>query len=434
MLQMEYVRNLNCNYERILLDKKPEEKRYQYCILSRGGIKGLLPCSLRYINGQAYLYYDISSRQNVVQLFGNKAVSREWVKDFVWNIGRIRTELERFLLDSSNILWFPEQIFQDLESNVFSFLYVPYYEGESGILKLMEFLIDHIDYGDETLVECVYGMYEQLERSGETYLQAQIYEDVKRLDRQEEKDEAAETNWKIIEDRAEKAGLTSSEERSDRAADRTDKDGTEGKEIGRREAWKRETAKENTGGLKKKRELIGEEAAREMTVGREIDGEETGRSEKKGILSIFEGKRKRIREQREDYIQAMQQEMTGCAVAEDTPYEEEPYGRTIFMEEKSTSEECPHRLLAADGKLLATLDKSVFCIGKKKEDVDLLLEDPSVSRIHARIIQDKSGVYLEDINSTNGTCKNGLRLLPYEKKELEEGDEIKCGTVVMIFR
>jgi len=50
MLNTEYVRNLNCNYERILLDKKPEEKRYQYCILNRGGIKGLLPCSLRYIN------------------------------------------------------------------------------------------------------------------------------------------------------------------------------------------------------------------------------------------------------------------------------------------------------------------------------------------------------------------------------------------------
>ena len=43
MLQTEFVRNLNCNYERILLDVNPEEKRYQYCILSRGGIKGLLP-------------------------------------------------------------------------------------------------------------------------------------------------------------------------------------------------------------------------------------------------------------------------------------------------------------------------------------------------------------------------------------------------------
>ena len=56
MLQTEYIRSLNCNYERILLENKPEEKRYQYCILNRGGIKNLLPCSLRYINGLVYLY------------------------------------------------------------------------------------------------------------------------------------------------------------------------------------------------------------------------------------------------------------------------------------------------------------------------------------------------------------------------------------------
>ena len=60
-MNTEYVRNLHSNYERLKLDKKPEENRYQYCILSRGGIKGLLPCSLRYLNDEAYLYYDITS-------------------------------------------------------------------------------------------------------------------------------------------------------------------------------------------------------------------------------------------------------------------------------------------------------------------------------------------------------------------------------------
>ena len=68
MLNTEFVKNLHNNYERIMLEKKPEERRYQYCILSRGGIKGLLSCSLRYINGDAYLYYDITSKQNIMQL------------------------------------------------------------------------------------------------------------------------------------------------------------------------------------------------------------------------------------------------------------------------------------------------------------------------------------------------------------------------------
>lgn len=407
MLNTEYVRNLNCNYERILLDKKPEEKRYQYCILNRGGIKGLLPCSLRYINGVAYLYYDISSKQNVTQLYGNKCVSRAWVVDFLWSMRQIRQELERFLLDSKNIIWRPEQIFQDLESNIFSFLYVPYYEGDSGYLKLMEFLIDHIDYEDETLVECIYSMYEQLERNGEVYLQAQIYEDAKRLERQEA-EKAQE--WTMVEREA--AGMQMQEVESR---------GTfELEEPGRVKAMRKETAPEESG--------------RESVLRKEIAGEEPDKGEKRGIRSIFESKRKRGRELREDYRQAMQQEMEGYAVAEEIRYEEEPYGRTVFMEEKAADVGHPHRLFTPEGRLLATLDKPVFSIGKKREDADLVLENLSVSRIHARIVQEKTDVYLEDLNSTNGTYKNGLRMQPYEKRKLEEGDEIKCGTVILIFR
>ena len=66
--------------------------------------------------------------------------------------------------------------------------------------------------------------------------------------------------------------------------------------------------------------------------------------------------------------------------------------------------------------------------------MDLVLEDLSVSRMHARIIKQGADVYLEDLNSTNGTFKNGLRLEPYERRKLETGDEIKCGNVTLIFR
>ncbi len=31
----EYIRSLNANYERMALGEKPEEKRYQYCMISR---------------------------------------------------------------------------------------------------------------------------------------------------------------------------------------------------------------------------------------------------------------------------------------------------------------------------------------------------------------------------------------------------------------
>ena len=104
------------------------------------------------------------------------------------------------------------------------------------------------------------------------------------------------------------------------------------------------------------------------------------------------------------------------------------------MEEKPEPREITHRLLSEDGKLLMTLDQSSYTIGKKRGEVDLVLSDISISRLHARIVKDNDGFYLEDMNSTNGTFKNGLQLQPYEKRKLEEGDEITLGKITVLYR
>ena len=41
---------------------------------------------------------------------------------------------------------------------------------------------------------------------------------------------------------------------------------------------------------------------------------------------------------------------------------------------------------------------------------------------------------IEDLNSTNGTFKNGIRLRPYEKRKLVSGDEIRTGSVIIIYK
>lgn len=380
MLQSEYIRNLNANYERILLDKKPEEDRYQYCILSRGGIRGLLSCSLRYINGSAYLYYDITSKQTMAQLFLNRNITRDWMKDFMWSMQQLRQELGRFLLDDHNILWSPEQIYQDLETNIFSFLYVPYYEGERNFSQLLEFWVEHIDYDDEVLVDCVYHMYEQLDHNGEVYLQNQIFLDAKVLEQP-------------MLPKAQKKGVP--KEQSEPASDV---------------------------------EQLGDDLNHEIVENREK------REERKGFKGLFESKRRKNRELRENYKQDMHQAMNGFAVAEKLSYDDEEYGRTVYIEDKEEPAEKVRRLYTAEDKLLASIEKPILSLGKKKEEVDVVLEDSSVSRIHARIIQEGAEYYLEDLNSTNGTFKNGLRLQPYEKRKLETGDELKCGRVVLIFR
>lgn len=59
-----------------------------------------------------------------------------------------------------------------------------------------------------------------------------------------------------------------------------------------------------------------------------------------------------------------------------------------------------------------------------------------VSRRHATIIQDdeQKALFLEDLNSTNGTRINGFSLEPRRRYRLRDGDELEFGKVQMVLR
>ncbi|MGH2744478.1 MAG: FHA domain-containing protein, partial [Thermoleophilaceae bacterium] len=65
-------------------------------------------------------------------------------------------------------------------------------------------------------------------------------------------------------------------------------------------------------------------------------------------------------------------------------------------------------------------------IGRKGCDVELA--DPDVSRRHAVLRRDGSGIAVEDLASTNGTLVNGLRIDAVT--ELRDGDRVQFGSVV----
>jgi len=407
-MRTEYVRNLHSNYVRLALEEKPEEKRYQYCILSRGGIKGLLPASLRYLDGDAYLYYDITSKQSLVQLHQKGNVSREWFLDFLASLKRLKRELERFLLQVDNVIWDPQHVFQDLENNVFSFLYVPYYQGENQFLRLLSFLVEKIDYEDSELVECIYKMYEQLEKNGVTYLQEQIYKDAEVLEKKRDPKEARKTEQGRVAEQgrmAERGELSRGQEETLAPKD------------GARRSMTYDVKEESMSG----------------TSGNLNDLEDPA---PKRIFGLFENKRARKAkepERKEEYYEIAGQALSNYHVAESTEYDEE-YGKTAYIRQHPEKKEGVHRLFYLDGRKASDLTVPNLLIGKYKDKVDLYLPDDSVSRMHARILKDQEEYFLEDANSTNGTFQNKTRLEPYERKRLEPGDELRFGNVSLVFR
>jgi len=65
-----------------------------------------------------------------------------------------------------------------------------------------------------------------------------------------------------------------------------------------------------------------------------------------------------------------------------------------------------------------------FFIGKSGESTNHRIDDSTVSRFHARIDKEEDDLWLTDLNSTNGTFLNGIRLLPYDRIKVSRGDSV----------
>ncbi len=84
-----------------------------------------------------------------------------------------------------------------------------------------------------------------------------------------------------------------------------------------------------------------------------------------------------------------------------------------------------------DGATIATRRFGRRILVGRAQTADLRIDDPRVSRLHARIEMRDDGVYVEDLGSRNGTMVNGVVT---DGRRLAAGDEIRIGAASIIFR
>lgn len=76
------------------------------------------------------------------------------------------------------------------------------------------------------------------------------------------------------------------------------------------------------------------------------------------------------------------------------------------------------------------LNKDSITIGKKATLVDVVIDHPLISRIHAKVIREGEDYYLLDLNSTNGTYLNGELFYGNQKHLLHDFDEIIFANIM----
>ena len=76
-----------------------------------------------------------------------------------------------------------------------------------------------------------------------------------------------------------------------------------------------------------------------------------------------------------------------------------------------------------------TIDRDETVIGRGR-DVNVRIDDPAISRKHARILRNKGGRHiLEDLGSANGVYVNGRRI---ERADLADGDRLQVGPTLVL--
>ena len=160
MIKPEYKRELSHSY--LILENIPKDKmdNYQCRMILKNKIPGLLCSSERFINGKVCLYYDISSRQSLDQLYEAGKMSFAEILGIVDGLAHVLENMSGFLLEEQNLLLDPRYMYLDLDTQQLCLLYYPFAEKEnptgSIYMPVAEFFLEHVDHKEEKAVSAAY--------------------------------------------------------------------------------------------------------------------------------------------------------------------------------------------------------------------------------------------------------------------------------------
>lgn len=91
------------------------------------------------------------------------------------------------------------------------------------------------------------------------------------------------------------------------------------------------------------------------------------------------------------------------------------------------------RLLRISTQESVVIDMSNFRIGKDESNSFAIIDNSAISRQHAEIISKEGRFYITDLNSTNKTYVDGIRVIPGSFVEIFDGSCIKLANEDFIF-
>ena len=481
-IKHEFIRTATRNYISI---EKPTgyEDDYQMAMIMENDIKGLLKIEERMIDGKEYLYYDISSLQPIQRMYEHKGLSSDEIKNTVRNMIKALKEADDHMLDITNIVLSPLYIYTDPDDRNIYMMFYPYNtdSGSNEMTELAEFFLERIERSDADAAVFAYKFYQTVRKDNYVLADLEAIVDESFASKEREKSNASGIKEKG-------GGLFRADEQVNKPVGeainickRTPAKKDDDKKIpfaviagllavsavvcllvlsgvfpnvGKNPGQKivaaalavsflvalivftvdhiRKCRHEKQDDPKPQDLILQQESSRPESSKEDIVRSDILRSDNPDQkVSDQKVSDQKVSDQNFDSFFSDLTPKAPAPKAPVTSTEDITFGKTVFLSE---DDEAPDNILEDKKGKEYKIDHFPFLIGKMSDSADLVLNDRTVSRIHARITTENDHYFIQDCNSTNGTFLNGMELKGDEMAMLSKNDEIEIGHVKLSYR
>ena len=378
-MKTEYLRTASNSYM-IIKDAEYLFEPYELQMVLRNKMEHLLSMQIMISDGKTEYWYDVTGMQSLAQKLTMQTAGGTLVRKVAEEICGLKTELEEYLLQDTDIVYDPEMIFMDRKETSVKFCYIPGFgtAKKGGVKGLLEKFLQRLDHSDAAAVRLAYGLYERCETDD---LTLRDYYDCLYGKKQKE-DEAEER-------RMDEMMYAKAAENLERTEQRHSEDMLE-------------LMKEEKEQPKKKRRL-------------------------------FHWEKRKMLDRSSFTYDVEPEEVEPFMVAERKPSENWEETVCFSAVERKTVWVLEYKGDGLEDDL--RMKQFPYRIGKHGSNVEGKLYAQTVSRLHAQITQDEdSNLWISDFNSTNGTYLNGHLIPMNTPVRIQEGDRVIFATEEYILK
>lgn len=419
MQQIRFEREKMNSYMVMQCVEKLDRNAYGEVLLEHAKIPGLMNYEIRELDGEQTLYYRLNYRTSLKQVLGDLKLTLELVEGMISSIVNVVKQTEEYLLDANAILWKSEYTFIEIHSGCLSFAYYPKLQDENNSIKnfLVE-LIQYIDKNNRQAYMYLMGFYNLVTNPDCTVEQMEQY----KMSR------AKETEMSGLEIEVDEPFVTS--------------------------FGQEKSISHTSNGVNKKTSSKGWFViailavvnlgvtclllfdiwtyqyiwvlivtlfllfVAFLSVHPEKEEENPDKIMEEYLKECRENQTQENHQQNDIEKDGMNMETTVLCLE----------NQQIVVEDKP-KELCLKSLSPKEyGDLI--IDKNSVVLGSMKNGCSYVVKKSGISRMHAKLVRKEDGLFLLDLNSTNGTYLNDEQIMGGREYLLEEGDVISLANIV----